>query len=100
LGSSSINGDNRRRFYWVDQESLDAMEEVKVYREEIQLNEIAVGKQLSVVAALYNMDEVEIREYLEMTIGLLRVCPQGWIDALADESLPGRMQLARSGEEL
>jgi hypothetical protein len=96
---SSTNGDNRRRFYWVDQESLDAMEEVKIHREEIQLNEIAICQQLSVIAALYNIDELEIREYLEMSIGLLRACPQGWIDALVDESLPLRMRSARSGED-
>jgi hypothetical protein len=103
LGNSSTSGDNRRRFYWVDQESLDAMEELRTHREEIQLNEIAVGKQLSAIAALYNIAEVEIREYLEMTIGLLRACPQGWIDALADESLPeslpGRMRSGRSRED-
>jgi hypothetical protein len=83
----------------VDQESLNAMEEVRIHREEIQLNEIAVGKQLSAIAALYNISEVEIHKYLEMTIGLLRACPQGWIDALADESLPRRMRSARDCDD-
>jgi hypothetical protein len=84
----------------VGEESLDATEEVRIHREEIQLSEIAVGKQLSAIAALFNIAEVEICEYVEMTIGLLRACPQGWIDAMEDESLPLRMRLARSGEDL
>lgn len=99
VGTSQIDGDNRRRFYWVDQESLNAMEQVRIHREEIQLNEIAVGKQLSAIAVLYNINEVEIRGYLEMSIGLLRASTQEWIDALVDESLPLRMRVSRSCEE-